>query len=187
MGTCTLSSPKSGNVFSHNSIISVDSMLVPGTGDVAGQSEPALSWLMLFFWLCACEIGHFMVQELAFHPLQFQVFFLKKRTLHSMCAQCVAEPGRLISETDCVCVIANFPHQQQEEKVPESLLPPLTVFEVTFTFIHVSLVKESHVTSPNCTGSNVTTLIREGKQLEMCVSQVSPESSFKMILSLFIY
>lgn len=86
-----------------------------------------------------------------------------------------------------VCVIANFPHQQQEEKVPESLLPPLTVFEVTFTFIHVSLVKESHVTSPNCTGSNVTTLIREGKQLEMCVSQVSPESSFKMILSLFIY
>lgn len=73
-----------------------------------------------------------------------------------------------------VCVITNFPHQQQEEKVPESLLPPLTVSEVTFTFIHVFLVKESHMTLPNCTGSNITTLILEGKELEICVSQVSP-------------
>lgn len=168
MGACI---PMSGNMFSHNSIISVDSMLVPGTGDVAGRSDPALSWLTLFFWPCACKIGHFMLQELAFHPLQFQGF-KKKNASYYMCTVCGwTRGGSSVKLT--VCVIANFPHQQQEEKVPESLLPPLTVSEVTFTFICVSLVKESHVTLPNCTGSNVTTLILEGKELEMCVSQVS--------------
>lgn len=84
MGACI---PMSGNMFSHNSIISVDSMLVPGTGDVAGRSDPALSWLTLFFWPCACKIGHFMLQELAFHPLQFQGF-KKKNASYYMCTVC---------------------------------------------------------------------------------------------------
>lgn len=40
-----------------------------------------------------------MSQESTSHPLKFQGF--KKKMLHSVDAQFVADPRRLISETDC--------------------------------------------------------------------------------------
>ena len=58
----------------------------------------------------------------------------KIQVLHSVCAQFVTGLSRLISETDCVCQ-HKLPNQQQEEKVLESPLPPLTISEV----IHLPL------------------------------------------------